>query len=306
MARGTGTGCMTQAGTRSGASPVGSLTTPAWIAAVESWPTRPVYEAGWALGNAQATPAEITAYRDQLTALLREQLSGCQVRVRLPRRKLPLFLRQGFKTVHRLPANRRGRGGSEEKVTTYKQIRAEGETLMFGEGADPIYGYAAESEPAERLSSKPDMLSASYREYGSIVLCLKPEVAERSTWTFMDSLNGLYEGSLYAPGIGGDRPVHAPMPLLAPDWRAVAPWINPLQHKMMQRACGEVQLHGGLGVADVERIIVTTPSYQPFDYARPLATPDDWPQLRATLEASGCDWLLVKGDNPGGAILDRH
>jgi hypothetical protein len=113
----------------------------------------------------------------------------------------------------------------------------------------PIYGYCSGSN-----ETHPNVL-----KYGDAVLLVRREVNYRTTFTFGDSLD---ETALLSP-----HPPFCPEPLARPTTLALDGRYDLLaaQEPWEATRCGyiEAQIHGALGVRDVEQIVFTLSNEPP-------------------------------------------
>lgn len=207
----------------------------------------------------------------------REAFASRQVAVRTTPASLARVLEDGrFRTVHDIGV----RSGGLNDVNT----RAIHEQSLWGyePGSDtsarPVYGYLA---GADRHARKNDGLDEALSQYGRIEVRLRDTVRGRTTAMFGDSLDIKHAGR--------------PAPVDNPDgwaWTYANPGglvthrLASAEHRqvddpdfMATSGYIEAQIHGGVQVGDIERVVFPSP---------PSAA------LKAALDRWGIPWKVVK------------
>jgi hypothetical protein len=116
------------------------------------------------------------------------------------------------------------------------EARSEQEAANFGTHPSvdpksrPIYGYVRKGDASFR-----SIVEGEVRQYGEVHFVLKKEVHDRTTFTTEDSLL---------------RPIH-PAPLKKPNYLAAMPYYHGGSRYT------EAQIHGGLSLKDVDRVVVS-------------------------------------------------
>lgn len=235
-------------------------TNAAWAARVEQR-RRQTYQY---FAHQRGVPANV--YRAAIENRVSGWIAGAEVRIRLRTDVLERVLDEGrlknqFETMTS--------GGALNPVG-----RIATELSLFGILANrgardrPIYGYLSGS------------LEASLLQYGKVVLELSEDIQERTTFTIGDSLDHTRHGT---------EPWLAPMPVLQPRLGAAHTEIDISACAGCSQAspCGyaEAQIHGGVTLGDIARIVFTGG-----------AAPDL--ALSQRLAALGLEFVTRQGDEP--------
>ena len=132
------------------------------------------------------------------------------------------------------------------------------ERSWFGYGSEPraewpVYGYLADQgEDGFVAEIGHDKAGDGLIQYGEIVVRLKPEILDRTTYTFGDSLNEN----------GFDRAELAPAPVNAPHWTAGdlrvdrGEFISDVLTPHGNIPYVEAQFHGGVSTKDIAEVIL--------------------------------------------------
>lgn len=221
--------------------------------------------------------ADVEAFLAKLETKVRDWVSEAEVRRRIDEAGLIAVLQSGeFK-----PLAATGTSGSG--VTT-ASTRAADEERIFGIDLNarpderPIYCYLEGSDE-----------SGSVASYGSIIVGFRHRVKPRATFVLGDTR----DATLMAP-------VFSPVPLLAPSIEAVSNTRKDLlRAATLADACAngygyaEVQIHSGLSVEDIGRVVYTRGT-KPSGRAQEL------------LQDAGLRPISVPGDAPGSAWTHRE
>ncbi|MGW0178755.1 hypothetical protein [Nocardia sp. NPDC003345] len=255
---------------------------------------------------AAARGIDPTRFRAEITADLRTLVTGKRIAIRVRPEVLTAVLHDGrFKTRFETGNSA---GGTKDAG------RAQLERTWFGYDADnlpdhlrPVYGYVmvngervAATGPNglgwwERLEDSkwalgigsPDMLSA----YGEVQVVLKPEIAQRTTFTVGDSWN--YRESTFPSHILNPQPESynalqpplgsraepgglypSELPLLTVDRQYESTWFASSDFV-------EAQVHGGVSVRDIDHVLL------PGEPA---------PELRSALDEAGTSWRVFDNE----------
>lgn len=153
--------------------------------------------------------------------------------------------------------------------------RSQEELRLFGIPEDvdpterPIYGYLMDNDTG--YSERGPNVS----QYGDAILRLKPEVRDRSTFCFSDSLGG----------------EHYPSPMAKPSFTSILndDFGNPLfedSTSKFEDDYVETQVHGGVKISDIDQIAVRAVNKRVADALRKYGIKivdyngNDWPQYR--------------------------
>jgi hypothetical protein len=205
---------------------------------------------------AQSRGTSTAEWQREVDAWLERQLTNVEVRVRMKPYGFSQFVSEGRYTTQ---FERPGVSGGAKHLG----VRILVEHTVLGVPPDcaaadrPVYGYLS--------GSGEDM--PSLQQYGPFVLHLKAGTAARTTFTGADSLD-----FVLSPGL--TDPCVRPAPVLAPHRTAlpahdfsigpsgfVRSDVDPLAHTgfadLTSYGYAEAQIHGGLGLSDVERVTGT-------------------------------------------------
>jgi hypothetical protein len=206
------------------------------------------------------------AYRAAIENRLEAWVAEKEIRTRVRIEVLPLVLADGrLKTQFETGTS----GGAYSPPH-----RLQTEEALFGipvtAGADerPIYGYLEGSNPAALV------------QYGPVVIRLRSDVRERTTFTMADSLD--HTGA-------GTHTYLGPSPLSAPRVDALHTEYDLLSAPSMAHATGygyvECQIHGGVTLADIAGIAFTQG-----------VVPDE--EVERRLVDADLEWVTGEGDEP--------
>jgi len=194
----------------------------------------------WYRQLAQKEGMTTEGYKHAVAQEAQKLVNGMDQYVRVPQSIFPKLLESGrFKSVFET-------GHSQGLVDTKTRSRVEEETMG-------VPGHIADAfRPISTYMSKGfDHAQDEYANvYGKIMVKLKPEVKQRSTATFGDSL------------MNGSQRLAVASPLTHIDHRSVDPalleqgGLKALGHDNYHKAMPfvETQVHGGLGVKDIEEV----------------------------------------------------
>jgi hypothetical protein len=235
---------------------------------------------GWRVAVRQSQTAEFTGvaasrglrfddYITEVVGRLDAWAALTRVRIRMDSDDVGKFLRDGRYR------NQFETGTSRGAYTPGRRMLVE--AVAFGVPPDvsaryrPTYGYCTGS-----LEGHPNVI-----KYGDAVLCLKPDVNYRTTFTFGDSLDEI--------AVGSQLPPFAPRPLTSCGTLALDARIDPLACNAMWEwsRCGyiESQTYGDVTPADVETIVFTQNTIPTDDIDHALSN-------------AGIQWRNVGGDVP--------
>ncbi|HMJ33930.1 MAG TPA: hypothetical protein VK501_08430 [Baekduia sp.] len=208
------------------------------------------------------------AYIAAIEMKLQEWVPGAEIRVRVSEAALLGILRDGrFKSWAEV-----GSTGSAMSDTA-NRLHAEERIFSIPRSASPtvrpVYAYLEGSHERDPLT-----------RWGPVVLGLHVLCVEHATFTLGDSVDATLAG-----------PTFVPIPVVAPDIRAVALHKNnALAASVLGDLCdagyAEVQLHEGVPASAIRRVIYTR-SQMPSEAAR------------AALEAARIQVLTTATDDPG-------
>jgi hypothetical protein len=179
-----------------------------------------------------------TVYTATMENNIRQWIGGKEIRVRIRAHVLPLVLadarlKNQFETMTSAGAYNPPRRVQTEKALFGIDVRAQPDQR-------PIYGYLEGS------------FETSVLQYGPIVLRLRDEARERTTFTLADSLDHTEAGT---------QPWVAPEPLSAPTCQASHTEWDVVAAPTLPHATGygfvECQIHGGVALADFAQVVFT-------------------------------------------------
>lgn len=181
---------------------------------------------------------DLETYKKKCTERIKSFVEGQPVKIRVSEDVLNKVINDGrFKTQFETGAS----GGLLSNA-----IRADFENKVFGIPKDstlgrPIYGYIH--------PGKFDTID----QYGKIIVELKDSVRQRTTFTVGDSLDSTSRG---------EEPLLSPQPLTEPSYLAARhlPQWGPLDWHNVSEVSSyiEAQIHGGVAVKDIERVVFRT------------------------------------------------
>ena len=205
-------------------------------------------------------------YRTAVEARVRAWVHGGEVRVRVRAHVLPLVLQDG-----RLK-NQFETGTSGGLLNLPSRIATEAALFQIPASAAaadrPVYGYLEGT------------LEPSVVQYGVVVLGLNNDVRARTTFTLADSLDHTNHGT---------DPYVAPSPLNNPTVDAAFTEVDISGAPDVASATGwgyvECQIHGGVSVADIARVVFTQG-----------VQPD--PAIQQSLANANLQWSMTQGVEP--------
>jgi len=215
----------------------------------------------------------------QMARQIEDVTPDAKISVTVPAQKIGAILREGrLKTQFET-----GRSGGANMPTW----RENWEAVMFGYpiGSDPsvrpIYGMV------ETGGVKPSSLRGN-EQYGTVTLVLKDSVRDRTTFTNGDSLN---LNPFHVP-------VNNPSQSSASRFPTSASFEAEIKQKRAadpsERGYYEAQIHGGVSVSDIERVVIDTSTYKDFEQreVQPSAA------LLKALGKAGIPYEIVQGKPP--------
>jgi hypothetical protein len=125
-------------------------------------------------------------YLDEISSGFAEMVNAGDHYIRLPSSALPKILKEG--RIKSQFETKKSKGGYSKG----SPVRRSAEESLFGLDRDiaddkrPIYGYVAGKD----FSTVGTHHDVSTHRYGDVVIRLKPEIKDRATVTFMDSIDG--------------------------------------------------------------------------------------------------------------------
>ena len=234
----------------------------------------------------------------------KEIVANSDVYIQIHRATLPEILEDGgFTTIHAQDAV----GAIGEDFGTSHRRAYESDTFGITEDSlppnmKPIYGYLWDKSDKDGAVIPENGLNlgnprTALMKYGTVAVRLKPEVRDRTTFTFGDSF------SLNMAVL--------PQPLNDPGWQVHGFLGGIVGTGMIETGARkptdgmgwdkgwsyiEAQVHGGVTLDDIAEIIVDTPDaverHQEMPFRRDWVT--EWSELETMLDESGVPWRITE------------
>jgi len=188
------------------------------------------------IGTPEERAQRLEEWKAEALTSIKKAVADAQVRIRVTTDTLEKILKEGrFKSQFET-------GTSKGMLDA--DLRARAEERMFGypkslpDEERPIYGYLAGSADETH----------GVEQYGDLIVNLKPETNERTTFSLIDSLG---------PGRDGEI---IPSPLNDPSLTSWWGGANPVEANgdvadMTYGSYAEAQIHGGVALSDIDQVI---------------------------------------------------
>ncbi len=223
----------------------------------------------------------------QIETQIEDVTPDAKISVTIPANKMSAILKDG-----RLKTQFETQRSGGANMPTWRE---DWEAVMFGFpigsnlSVRPIYGMV------ETGGVQPSSLRGN-EQYGTVTLVLKDSVRDRTTFTNGDSLNL--------------NPFHAPVndPSIRPANRNSATSLAYREEFKETRAKDprnrgyyEAQIHGGVQVSDIERVVIDTSTYKDFEQQEVQPSP----ALIKALTKAGLPFEIVQGKPPTQPKVDK-